>query len=148
LCDTKYMTLWSRLLTWRELGAGCNHEEERPRNGNQESGNFGRVGEVHGGVTTEGANRRGTVLGAAPLALQLFAFRRRCDLAGKNVATFSPCDDLGVTRDHDRAGAACECLLLRGVPRGASDSERQRQRGLEPPAVGRLGRRNVVRDRL
>src|SRR5690348_4094063 len=50
--------------------------------------------------------------------------------------------------NHDRAGAARQRLLLRGVSCGDSDPERDFERSVEPAAVGDLGSRDAIRDTL
>lgn len=94
----------------------------------------------------EGVDRGGAVLGTAEAALQSTALWGRRDLDGKQLAAFSAGDDAGVAGHHDRAGAAGECLLLRGVPCGDSDPERYSERGVEPAAVGDLGSGDAIRD--
>jgi len=96
----------------------------------------------------ERANGRREVLGAAAAALQLFAYGSRTDLGGENLAAFSAGHDAGVAGNYDRAGVACERLLLRGVLGGDSDPELHFERGVEPAAVGHLGGRDAICDSL
>ena len=94
----------------------------------------------------ERADGSGAILGTAAAALQLVAVRGRRELGCEIVAAFSPGDDSGVAGDHDGAGAAGERLLLRSVPCGDFDTERDFEHGMEPATVGGLGRGDAVRD--
>lgn len=94
----------------------------------------------------ERSDRGGTILGAAAASLQLAAVRRCCDLGRELVAAFSASDDVRSVGNHDGAGAAGQRVLLRGVPGGNFNTERNFQRVLEPATVGNLGGGDAARD--